>query len=190
MGFRVTCKILEMSQGRAPLWASSTIFCLVESGNGLPFTNTPPSWLTPLWPVAHGDITNWLVFPLKNSPSMGVPLSRVVFDQTNRVGLERKKKRLSFCIALSVWLTITVLIKIWNAQQQRKLYTYFFECSLPNKSTQECHALDSNQSTHTIDWWTDLSVQVNSNCHNQTVLKRTVRQCSETLIHTRPATNP
>ena len=35
----------------APLWASSTIFCLVESGSGLPFTYTPPSWFTPLWPV-------------------------------------------------------------------------------------------------------------------------------------------
>lgn len=47
----VTCSILEMSQGRAPLWASSTIFCLVESGSGLPLTNTPPSWFTPLWPT-------------------------------------------------------------------------------------------------------------------------------------------
>lgn len=47
----VTCSIREMSQGRAPLWASSTIFCLVESGSGLPFTNTPPSWFTPLWPT-------------------------------------------------------------------------------------------------------------------------------------------
>lgn len=43
-----TCSILDMSQGRAPLCASSTIFCLVESGKGLPFTNTPPSWFTPL----------------------------------------------------------------------------------------------------------------------------------------------
>ena len=39
-----------MSHGRAPWWASSTIFCLVLSGNGRPFTKTPPSWLTPLWP--------------------------------------------------------------------------------------------------------------------------------------------
>lgn len=39
-----------MSHGRAPLCANSTIFCLVESGRGLPFTNKPPSWLTPLWP--------------------------------------------------------------------------------------------------------------------------------------------
>ncbi len=46
-----TCSILDMSQGRAPLCASSTIFCLVESGKGLPFTNTPPSWFTPLWPT-------------------------------------------------------------------------------------------------------------------------------------------
>lgn len=45
-----TWSILEMSQGRAPEWASSTIFWRVESGNGLPFTYTPPSWLIPLWP--------------------------------------------------------------------------------------------------------------------------------------------
>lgn len=38
-----TCKILDMSQGLAPEWASSTIFCRVESGKGLPPTNTPPS---------------------------------------------------------------------------------------------------------------------------------------------------
>lgn len=48
---KFTCSILDMSQGRAPLCASSTIFCLVESGRGLPFTNTPPSWFTPLWPT-------------------------------------------------------------------------------------------------------------------------------------------
>lgn len=46
-----TWSILEMSQGRAPEWASSTIFCLVESGKGRPLTNTPPSWFTPLWPA-------------------------------------------------------------------------------------------------------------------------------------------
>ena len=40
-----------MSQGRAPLWASSTILCRVLSGRGRPLTNTPPSWFTPLWPV-------------------------------------------------------------------------------------------------------------------------------------------
>lgn len=45
-----TWSIREISQGRAPEWASSTIFCLVESGNGRPPTNTPPNWLTPLWP--------------------------------------------------------------------------------------------------------------------------------------------
>ena len=39
-----------MSHGRAPWWANSTIFCLVLSGKGRPLTNTPPSWLTPLWP--------------------------------------------------------------------------------------------------------------------------------------------
>ena len=51
-----TCRILEMSQGLAPEWANSTIFCLVESGNGRPPTNTPPSWLTPLWPEIKQSI--------------------------------------------------------------------------------------------------------------------------------------
>ena len=46
-----TWRILEISQGRAPEWANSTIFCRVESGNGLPLTKTPPSWLIPLWPA-------------------------------------------------------------------------------------------------------------------------------------------
>lgn len=34
----LTCSIRDISQGRAPLWASSTIFWRVESGNGRPFT--------------------------------------------------------------------------------------------------------------------------------------------------------
>jgi hypothetical protein len=38
-----TCKIRDISHGRAPECASSTIFCLVESGSGRPPTNTPPS---------------------------------------------------------------------------------------------------------------------------------------------------
>ena len=42
-----TCRMREMSHGLAPECASSTIFCLVESGNGRPETNTPPSWLIP-----------------------------------------------------------------------------------------------------------------------------------------------
>lgn len=46
-----TCRMREMSQGRAPEWASSTIFWRVESGSGRPPTNTPPNWLTPLWPL-------------------------------------------------------------------------------------------------------------------------------------------
>lgn len=40
----------EMSQGRTPWWASSTIRCRTTSGRGLPFTNTPPSWFTPPCP--------------------------------------------------------------------------------------------------------------------------------------------
>ena len=45
-----TLSCLEMSQGRTPLWASSTILCRTTSGRGRPFTKTPPSWLTPPWP--------------------------------------------------------------------------------------------------------------------------------------------
>jgi len=47
----LTCNILEMSQGRAPECASSTIFWRVESGSGRPPTKTPPSWFTPLCPA-------------------------------------------------------------------------------------------------------------------------------------------
>ncbi len=46
-----TCSILEMSHGLAPECASSTIFCLVASGNGRPDTKTPPSWLMPECPI-------------------------------------------------------------------------------------------------------------------------------------------
>lgn len=52
-----TWSILEMSHGLAPECASSTIFCLVESGKGRPLTNTPPSWFTPLCPV-HSHTAN------------------------------------------------------------------------------------------------------------------------------------
>ncbi|KAJ8868473.1 hypothetical protein PR048_030001 [Dryococelus australis] len=48
-----TWRMREMSQGRAPEWASSTIFWRVLSGRGRPFTYTPPSWLIPLWPAAE-----------------------------------------------------------------------------------------------------------------------------------------
>ncbi|KAE8744540.1 hypothetical protein FOCC_FOCC008779 [Frankliniella occidentalis] len=48
-----TCSILEMSHGRAPECASSTIFWRVESGSGRPLTYTPPSWLMPEWPAAE-----------------------------------------------------------------------------------------------------------------------------------------
>lgn len=33
-----TCRIREISQGLAPEWANSTIFCRVESGSGRPLT--------------------------------------------------------------------------------------------------------------------------------------------------------
>lgn len=41
----------EISHGRTPLCASSTIRWRTTSGNGRPFTNTPPNWLTPPWPA-------------------------------------------------------------------------------------------------------------------------------------------
>lgn len=37
----------EISQGRTPCCASSTIRCLTSCGNGRPLTKTPPSWFTP-----------------------------------------------------------------------------------------------------------------------------------------------
>jgi len=46
-----TWSMREMSHGRAPLCANSTIRCRVESGSGRPLTKRPPSWLTPLWPA-------------------------------------------------------------------------------------------------------------------------------------------
>ena len=51
-----TWSILEISQGLAPVCASSTIFWRVESGSGRPLTYNPPSWFIPLWPV-RGDVT-------------------------------------------------------------------------------------------------------------------------------------
>jgi len=53
-----TWRIREMSQGRAPEWANSTIFWRVWSGRGRPLTNTPPSWFTPLWPGVLGYSCN------------------------------------------------------------------------------------------------------------------------------------
>lgn len=47
----LTRSCLEMSQGRTPWWASSTILWRTTSGSGRPFTKTPPSWFTPPCPV-------------------------------------------------------------------------------------------------------------------------------------------
>ena len=38
-----TRNCLEMSHGRIPSWANSTILSLTPLGSGRPFTNTPPS---------------------------------------------------------------------------------------------------------------------------------------------------
>lgn len=40
----------EMTQGRMPWWAISTILWRMWLGSGLPLINTPPSWLTRPWP--------------------------------------------------------------------------------------------------------------------------------------------
>jgi hypothetical protein len=45
----------EMSHGRTPLCAISTIRWRTMSGSGLPLTKTPPSWFTPPWPVARTE---------------------------------------------------------------------------------------------------------------------------------------
>ena len=51
-----TLSCLAMSLGLTPFWASSTIRALTISGRGLPLTYTPPSWLTPPWPVKEKHI--------------------------------------------------------------------------------------------------------------------------------------
>ena len=51
-----TRRVLDISQGRTPWWAISTILCLTTSGKGRPFTNTPPSWFTPPWPVTNAKL--------------------------------------------------------------------------------------------------------------------------------------
>lgn len=40
----------EITQGRMPWWAISTILCRMWFGRGLPLMNTPPSWFTLPWP--------------------------------------------------------------------------------------------------------------------------------------------
>lgn len=45
-----TLNCLEITQGRTPAAAISTIFSLIWLGNGLPLINTPPNWLTRPWP--------------------------------------------------------------------------------------------------------------------------------------------
>lgn len=51
-----TWRILLISQGLAPPWASSTIFCRVVSGSGRPLTNTPPNWFTPVCPASENKL--------------------------------------------------------------------------------------------------------------------------------------
>lgn len=46
----------DMSQGRTPWWAMSTMRCRITSGSGRPLTNIPPSWLRPPWPGGGGGM--------------------------------------------------------------------------------------------------------------------------------------
>lgn len=64
----LTRNCLDISQGRTPLWANSTIRCRTTSGSGRPFTNTPPNWLTPPWPGINYEIKieNLNYFLIKN----------------------------------------------------------------------------------------------------------------------------
>jgi len=45
-----TLSCREMTQGRMPWCAISTILCRMWLGSGLPLMNTPPSWFTRPWP--------------------------------------------------------------------------------------------------------------------------------------------
>lgn len=40
----------EITHGRIPWWAISTILCRIWLGKGRPFMKTPPSWFTRPWP--------------------------------------------------------------------------------------------------------------------------------------------
>lgn len=52
----LTLSCREMSQGRTPWWAMSTMRCRITSGSGRPLTNIPPSWLRPPWPGGGGGM--------------------------------------------------------------------------------------------------------------------------------------
>jgi len=45
-----TRSCLEITQGRMPWWAISTILWRIWFGKGLPLMKTPPSWFTRPWP--------------------------------------------------------------------------------------------------------------------------------------------
>lgn len=52
----------DMTQGRTPAAAISTIFKRVWFGNGRPFIKTPPSWLTRPWPAKSEYKSNQINF--------------------------------------------------------------------------------------------------------------------------------
>jgi len=64
----LTLSCLEMSHGRTPLCANSTIRCRTTSGRGRPLTKTPPSWFTPPWPEIEAKLIEASEFAAKNKP--------------------------------------------------------------------------------------------------------------------------
>lgn len=58
----LTRNCLDISHGRTPLCANSTILCRTTSGNGRPLTKTPPNWFTPPWPATRKLRTSLLSF--------------------------------------------------------------------------------------------------------------------------------
>lgn len=55
----------EITQGRTPLAAISTIFRRIWFGKGRPFIKTPPSWLTRPWPEKSERTNNENIIPKK-----------------------------------------------------------------------------------------------------------------------------
>lgn len=101
-----TWRIRDISHGRAPEWASSTIFCRVESGNGLPPTKTPPSWLTPLWPEKFHICFPFIFF------SMWITTNYFKYISVHFIGHQLKlSKILSYENWASVCVRISMVLK-------------------------------------------------------------------------------
>lgn len=86
----------DMSQGRAPEWANSTIFCRVASGNGRPPTNTPPNWLTPLWPGQKriGPSAIEYYFQIKANEKM-IDKNKISHTEQKKSGKKEEKEQIN-----------------------------------------------------------------------------------------------